>query len=68
MKFDYINATSVEGAASILKQFGDKAWIIAGGTDVIGTMRFEILNTYPEALVNLRSIPVSYTHLRAHET
>ena len=54
-RFEHVNAKSVDEAASILK--GGNARIIAGGTDILGTMRFEILPDYPEVLVNLKSIP-----------
>ena len=54
-KFAHINAKSVDEAASILR--GGKAAIISGGTDLLGTMRFEILPDYPEVLVNLKTIP-----------
>jgi xanthine dehydrogenase YagS FAD-binding subunit len=54
-RFEHINAKSIDEAASILKQ--GKASIIAGGTDILGTMRFEILPDYSEILVNLKSIP-----------
>lgn len=54
-KFSHVNVSTVDEAASILKE--EKASIIAGGTDILGTMRFEILPDYPEVLVNLKSIP-----------
>ncbi len=54
-KFAHVNAKTVDEAASILKE--GNASIIAGGTDILGAMRFEILPEYPEALVNLKSIP-----------
>jgi len=57
MKFKHINATTIDGAVSSLRQYGDKAWVLAGGTDLIGTMRFEVLNNYPEAVINLKTIP-----------
>jgi NADPH-dependent glutamate synthase beta subunit-like oxidoreductase len=57
MKFEHINAASLDDAVSILRQYGDKAWILAGGTDLVGTMRFEVLHDYPEILVNLKTIP-----------
>ena len=57
MKFEHKNAATIEEATSLLNQYGNKAWVIAGGTDVIGTMRFEILRDYPEVLVNLKTIP-----------
>jgi xanthine dehydrogenase YagS FAD-binding subunit len=54
-RFEHINARSVDEAAAILK--AGKASLIAGGTDILGAMRFEILPDYPEILVNLKSIP-----------
>jgi NADPH-dependent glutamate synthase beta subunit-like oxidoreductase len=57
MKFEHSSPASVAEAVSLLARYGEKAWIIAGGTDVIGTMRFEILRNYPEVLVNLKTIP-----------
>ena len=53
-RFEHVNAKTVDEAASILK--AGNASIIAGGTDILGTMRFEILPEYPEVLVNLKSI------------
>jgi len=57
MKFEHINAASLDDAVSILRQYGDKAWALAGGTDLVGTMRFEVLHDYPEVLINLKTIP-----------
>ena len=54
-KFAHIDAKTVDEAASILKQ--GNATVISGGTDMLGAMRFEILPTYPEVVVNLKSIP-----------
>lgn len=57
MKFNHINAASVDEAVSILKKCADKACVLAGGTDLLGTMRFEILRDYPETVINLKTIP-----------
>jgi xanthine dehydrogenase YagS FAD-binding subunit len=54
-KFAHIDAKTVDEAASILR--AGNAAMISGGTDLLGTMRFEILPNYPEVLVNLKSIP-----------
>ncbi len=54
-KFAHVNAKSVDEAASILR--AGKAAAIGGGTDLLGTMRFEILPAYPEVVVNLKTIP-----------
>jgi NADPH-dependent glutamate synthase beta subunit-like oxidoreductase len=57
MEFEHINAATIDEAVSALRRYGEKAWILAGGTDVIGTMRFEVLRNYPEVLINLKTIP-----------
>jgi len=33
MKFEHVNATSLDDAISILREYGNKAWVLAGGTD-----------------------------------
>jgi xanthine dehydrogenase YagS FAD-binding subunit len=55
--FAHFNATSVDDAVSILRRYGSKASLIAGGTDIVGKMKDQISPTYPEALVNLKTIP-----------
>ena len=54
--FNYINATTVEEAVAVLQQYQDKARILAGGTDLLGIMKDEILPQYPEALINIKTI------------
>ncbi|MDP3184108.1 MAG: FAD binding domain-containing protein [Anaerolineales bacterium] len=56
-KFTHINATSVDEAVSILRRYGSKASIIAGGTDLLGKLKDESMSSYPEAVVNLKTIP-----------
>jgi xanthine dehydrogenase YagS FAD-binding subunit len=56
-RFAYFNATSIDEAVSILKRYGGRANLIAGGTDIVGKMKDQILPAYPEALVNLKTIP-----------
>lgn len=55
--FTHVNATSLEQATDVLRGYGRKAAIIAGGTDLLGKMKDEILHTYPEALINIKDIP-----------
>ncbi len=54
-KFEHINAKTVDEAVSALA--AGNAIAIAGGTDLLGTMRFKILRNYPETVVNLKTIP-----------
>ena len=57
MGFNYISPATIDEAVSILKEGADRAWLLAGGTDLLGAMRFEILPEYPETVVNLKAIP-----------
>ena len=54
-RFAHVNAKTIDEASSILA--AGKAAAISGGTDLLGTMRFEILPDHPEILVNLKTIP-----------
>jgi xanthine dehydrogenase YagS FAD-binding subunit len=55
--FNHINARTVEEAAAALRRYQGKASAIAGGTDLLGKMKDETLPQYPEALINLKTIP-----------
>jgi xanthine dehydrogenase YagS FAD-binding subunit len=55
--FAHVNARTLDEAVLTLRRYGKRAAIIAGGTDLLGKMKDEILPTYPEALVNIKTIP-----------
>jgi xanthine dehydrogenase YagS FAD-binding subunit len=55
--FQHYNAASVDEAISLLKRFNGKGKLIAGGTDLLGTMKGDILENYPEAVINIKTIP-----------
>jgi xanthine dehydrogenase YagS FAD-binding subunit len=55
-KFAHFNALTVDDAVSLLRRYGGRASVVAGGTDLLGKMKDRILPTYPEALVNLKTI------------
>lgn len=55
-KFTHINARTIDEAISALRRYGERANIIAGGTDLLGKMKDEILPRYPEALINIKTI------------
>jgi xanthine dehydrogenase YagS FAD-binding subunit len=63
-KFTRVNAKTVEDAVSALR--ASNAWALAGGTDLVGTMRFEVLpdNMYPQILVNLKTIAPSLDYIK----
>ncbi len=56
-EFTHINATTIEEAVSILRELKGTAKPIAGGTDLLGQMKDGILPKYPEAIVNIKTIP-----------
>jgi xanthine dehydrogenase YagS FAD-binding subunit len=56
-KFKHINVSSIDGAVSWLGRYGLKANVIAGGTDLLGKLKDEILPGYPEAIINIKTIP-----------
>ena len=62
--FTRVNAKTVEEAVSALRTAN--AWALAGGTDVVGTMRFEVLPDamYPQTLVNLKTITPSLDYIK----
>jgi xanthine dehydrogenase YagS FAD-binding subunit len=55
--FTHFNASTIEEAVSTLKRYQGKGVLTAGGTDILGKMKDRILPEYPEALINLKSIP-----------
>jgi xanthine dehydrogenase YagS FAD-binding subunit len=55
--FDHVNARSVDEALSLLRDYGGRACVIAGGTDLLGVLKDQILEKYPEALINIKTIP-----------
>jgi carbon-monoxide dehydrogenase medium subunit len=54
-KFDYLKPRTLEEAISLLNQYGKKAALIAGGTDVIVMTKQKAMA--PEVLISLRGIP-----------
>jgi xanthine dehydrogenase YagS FAD-binding subunit len=56
-EFKHFNAYSIDEAVALMGRYGEKASVIAGGTDLLGKMKDNILPAYPEALVNIKTIP-----------
>lgn len=56
-KFAHVNARTIDEAVLYLRRYERRAQVIAGGTDLLGKMKDEILPTYPEAIINLKTIP-----------
>jgi xanthine dehydrogenase YagS FAD-binding subunit len=62
--FNHVNAKTVDEAVSALG--GANAWACAGGTDLLGTMRQEILpdDMHPATVVNLKTISPSMDYIK----
>lgn len=55
--FKHINARTVEEACTLLGKYKGKAMLNAGGTDLLSTLKGECLSDYPEAVINIKTIP-----------
>jgi carbon-monoxide dehydrogenase medium subunit len=53
--FDYVKVTSIKEAIDLLTQHGERAHILAGGTDLLVKMKQKLLA--PEILVDIKEIP-----------
>lgn len=56
-RFTHVHAGSVDEAAQLLAQYEGKARLNAGGTDLLGVLKDRILPAYPEAIINIKTIP-----------
>jgi carbon-monoxide dehydrogenase medium subunit len=54
-KFEFLNPFSLPEALGLLKQFGSKAKVIAGGTDLVVQMKNKLVT--PEWVINLLNVP-----------
>ncbi len=55
--FRHINVNTLTEACGLLERHKEKSRIIAGGTDLLGILKDKILPSYPELIINLKSIP-----------
>ncbi len=53
--FEYFEPRTIEQAISLLKEYKEKAKVVAGGTDLIVQMKLKEIT--PQYLVNLKTIP-----------
>ena len=63
-KFDLLSPTTLGEAGEALAKGGARA--MAGGTDLLGTMRFEVLrdSMYPQTIVSLNKITPSLNYIK----
>lgn len=65
--FQHIDAKTLSEACGLLKKHKGKAKMIAGGTDLLGILKDKVLPSYPELIINLKSIPdLSYVKEDRH--
>ena len=55
--FQHYNARSLRQASALLSKYNGKARINAGGTDLLGNLKDKCTPDYPEALINIKTIP-----------
>jgi len=57
IRFKHFDASTIDEAVSLLSQFEGRAKVIAGGTDILGLYKDNVLHKPYEALVNIKNIP-----------
>ncbi len=55
--FNHVNAHTIDEAVRLLRNGKGLVRPIAGGTDLLGILKDRVLPTYPETVVNLKTIP-----------
>jgi NADPH-dependent glutamate synthase beta subunit-like oxidoreductase/CO/xanthine dehydrogenase FAD-binding subunit len=55
--FNHVNAKTVRQAVKLLKDNRGRAKLIAGGTDLLNSLKDKILPAYPETVINIKTIP-----------
>jgi xanthine dehydrogenase YagS FAD-binding subunit len=55
--FTHFSPKTLDEAIALLQRYGNQAYLIAGGTDLLGKLKDQILPKYPEALIDLKQIP-----------
>ena len=56
-RFEHYNATSVSEAVKLLNESKGAAYIIAGGSDLMGCLKDNLWMEAPERVVNLKTVP-----------
>ena len=59
--FEHVNAATYEEAEKLIKESDGTACAMAGGSDLLGIYKDEVLPSYPKTVVNLKQIPGSDT-------
>lgn len=54
--FKHLNARTAKKACSLLRDYEGRAVLNAGGTDLLSTLKGENLFSYPEAIINIKTI------------
>jgi xanthine dehydrogenase YagS FAD-binding subunit len=55
--FEHIHARSLPHATELLVRHGNKARLMAGGTDLLGLLKTKAAPAYPELVINIKCIP-----------
>ncbi len=59
--FEHYSAASLDEAISLLRHYGGKSRLMAGGTDLLGALKDRILPDDPDAIINIKTIPAMDT-------
>lgn len=54
--FEHHDTTSMKEAVKLLRRYEGKAKVIAGGTDLLGALKDQVLQEYPAAVINIKRL------------
>jgi NADPH-dependent glutamate synthase beta subunit-like oxidoreductase/CO/xanthine dehydrogenase FAD-binding subunit len=55
--FQHYNARSLKHASAVISKHNGRAKVNAGGTELLGSLRNNCIAGYPEAVINIKTIP-----------
>lgn len=56
-RFSHFDASSIEEAVTLLGKYENSSYVIAGGSDLMGCLKDNLWMEYPEAIINIKTIP-----------
>jgi len=66
--FEHHQARSIPEAIQYMERYGGRARLNAGGTDLLGVLKGDLFSEYPEAIINLKTIPNLQYIREKHQT
>lgn len=60
-RFKHFDASTIEEAVKLLDTYKNSSYVIAGGSDLMGCLKDNLWMEFPEAIINIKTIPALNT-------